>query len=162
MKEHEAEIKTATSFKGDYSWFKKEENANKFRELIKVRGWFAAQSNKRFDWEPRRTPDGWTDAIALQTDVKGKDSGSCNQQQYQRSSEFDDSWVDGGWCQLGCGKDAMRLRIFIDLGAAFSFGPAPLCESLKQKAAEGKLGATHVATGMPAVEAEAWDGKRRR
>ena len=36
-----ADIKAATSFKGDHGWFKADANVKKFRELIKVCGWFA-------------------------------------------------------------------------------------------------------------------------
>ena len=51
VKKHAADIKAATSFKGDHGWFKAEANVKKFRELVKVRGWFAARAAKKFDWE---------------------------------------------------------------------------------------------------------------
>ena len=50
-KEHAADIKAATSFTGDHGWFKSGANVKKFKELVKVRGWFAARSATKFDWE---------------------------------------------------------------------------------------------------------------
>ena len=37
VKKHAAEIKVATSFKGDHVWFKKETNLKAFRESVKMR-----------------------------------------------------------------------------------------------------------------------------
>lgn len=107
IKDNEVAIKAATSFTGDHKWFYKEDNVKKFRELVKVRGWFAAQSTKAFDWSARKPEGGWTEAMTIQAGEPGVGSKGWPSEDVgkvlKKVDEYDDCWVDGGWCQLGGG-----------------------------------------------------------
>ena len=145
IKAHAADIKAATSFKGDHGWFKVEANTKKFRELVKVRGWFAARSATRFDWQPTRAADGWQKASPVQTESKATVPADADKFEAAvaksaqmdgvdaQTSGYDDSWVDGGWCQLGWGKEATKLRLFIDLGAASRLARRQFSRHLSRK-----------------------------
>ena len=54
------------------------------------------------------------------------------------------------------------MRLFVDLGAAFSFGPRHIYNELKSKINAGDLGVAHIASEVPAVVAESWDGRRKK
>ena len=180
IKQHINDIKASTSFKGDHSWFRKKENSDVCKELIKVRGWFARQVSASPDWDPLAADGDNVGAFVSEGDPgvtgaqKQQDKpepgerkkqdipARCGKADLQATPEYNDKWVDAGWCSIGWGKHAKRMRLFVDLGAAFSFGPKFLFEDLKAKASAGDLGVAHVASEMPQVEAQAWDGRRRK
>ena len=173
VKAHINDIKASTSFKGDFAWFRKKENSDKCKELIKVRGWFAKRSVMSRMWDPL-APDSAT--VGGLEKRAGTEDSPCSARGAPAGksvpthpgsgkatpSEYNDKWVDAGWCSVGYGAHAKRMRLFVDLGAAFSFGPKSMFEELKAKASAGCLGVAHVAAEMPQVEAESWDGRRRK
>ena len=114
-----------------------------------------ARVTKQFDLEPKLATDSWLKISPVDAELKELE-GASKAEPYV-CPDYDDSWVDGGWCQLGWGGDAVRLRLFIDLGAAVSFGPESLFPSLKQKVNDGKLGAAHVISPV-----DGWKGRKSR
>ena len=165
LKKHITDIKANTTFKGDHAWFRDRANGDKVKELIRVRGWFARQVTGHAPRGPRDPSEIDRARTRKMGPAKEPDPDNSVAKAGPGDSppaSYSDKWVDAGWCSLGWGPHAIRLRLFIDLGAGFSFGPRNLYPTLRAKANAGELGAAHLASEMPQVEAQAWDGSRRK
>ena len=104
-------LKTILGYSGQPSWFDNPTNSKRSIDLFKAKGWRCKAPPTRIRRKDKVLP-----------------------------FKVEDNWVDGGWCWIGHGKYAKRLRLFVDLGSTCSFSCVDLYEELKQLAKDGKLG----------------------
>ena len=88
-KQYAQQLKSILGCNGQLSWFNDPQNSKKCVDLFKAKGWLCRPAPTRV----RRT------------------------QQKILPFQVEDNWLDGGWCWIGHGKYAKRLRLYIDLGS---------------------------------------------
>ena len=74
--------------------------------------------------------------------------------------ELKDSWLDAGYCWIGHGKHAVRLRMYVDMGSTVTFSTIKIWDKFKNMAKNGTLGAARVANEVGAIEADLADAKK--
>ena len=125
---HEDELKKLIGYTGDRKWFADKANAKASKALFKSKQW--------------------------QATAKSAASPTSSVLPFK----LEDNWVDAGWCWLGHGENAIKLRFFIDLGATCTCSMVHLYVDVAKKAKDGKLGAARVATEVSPVPAQLADG----
>ena len=145
VKAHTSELKAAIGYSGDPKWLMNKENSKKCIALFKQRQWFAAAVHKPM-------PPIADNAI-ITGDSKAKPSGKL-------PFTVEKNPIDAGWCWLGWGAKRIQLRLYIDLGATCSFSTQGIYAIVAPKATSGELGCARIASEVPKILSDAWDGRK--
>ena len=142
IKAHEDELKKAIGYTGDPKWLMDKANSMKCIALFKQKQWFAVSTHNP------------TPAIEMVASQKaGSESGKM-------PFTIEKNPIDAGWCWLGWGATRIQLRLYIDLGATCSFSTQGVYKEASVKAKNGELGCARIATEVPKILADSWDGRK--
>ena len=142
-KAHADDLKKAIGYTGDPKWFADEANSKKSQQLFKTKQWFAVAAHR-----PMPTP-----SAELIQDMKPLKEG-------QLPFKLEGDITDAGWCWLGWGEHRVHLRLGVDLGSTCSFCTTGVYEQILPMIKNGELGAARLATEVPKVLADSWNGKK--
>ena len=143
MKAHADELKKAIGYTGDPKWFADEANSKKSHKLFKSKQWFAVSAHKPMAAIPAE----------LAHDMKPLKEG-------QLPFKLEGDITDAGWCWLGWGEKRVHLRLGVDLGSTCSFGTTGVFDEIMPMIKAGDLGAARLASEVPKVVADSWNGKK--
>lgn len=113
-------------------------------ELFKKKQWFATAVHT-----PMPTPESDT-MYKVGTPLKDG----------QLPYKVEKDWTDAGWCWIGWGENRIQLRLFVDPGSTCSFSTQGLYDKVAPLAKAGKLGAARIATEVPKITSNAWNGRK--
>ena len=146
LKAHTDDLKKAIGYTGDPKWLMDSTNSKKCIEVFKRKQWFATAVHN-----PMPQPD-------PQLDDMSKAGTPLKKGQLPYKIEKD--WTDAGWCWIGWGANRIQLRLFIDPRSTCSFSTEGLYDKVAPLAKSGKLGAARIATEVPKIVSDAWNGKK--
>lgn len=136
LKAHAADLKKLIGYTGQHNWFNNTANAKKSQDLFRAKQWFAKTDSGR--------------------------AAQKGQLEEILPFKLEADWLDGGWCTVGAGDNAVKLRLFVDLGATCNIGSTGLYGKLVKMAKEGKLGAAKRVTNMARMDADMADGAKTK
>ena len=140
---HLEELKKELGYTGSPMWFMDDANSAKSKAMFSARQWFTAAVK-----QPQRlSPSAGAPEMCPLPDGK-------------LPFKPDKRWLDGGWCWIGWGENKVQLRLYVDLGADCSFSTQGMYKHIAALAKAGNLGCARLASEVPKVMAESWDGAR--
>ena len=143
VKAHVEDLKEAIGYNGDPKWFADEANSKKSQQLFKAKQWFAVSAHKPMTKVPEDLVHG----------MKPLKEG-------QLPFKLEGDITDAGWCWLGWGEQRVHLRLGVDLGSTCSFCTTGVYDEILPMIKAGKLGAARLASEVPRVVADSWNGKK--